>query len=348
MPSCVYGVPVTKRRMFKHHRTLAIPRCGRYRGQWPPFSIWLDRSGERSGPLSQLALSLISISVYGYLFDPQEWHPTIHHAHYPCPPSSVQDHVERHESHKLDRFPHLGGSVLYQSNRRPRHFVGFRTLAQWRRADGCMPFHPTSIHVSNPFSPTDPAPDVLYRKSGITTAVAAGSGAGILVVGLVAGGIIAALFTRRQSNRYDKTHRDSTTEGMQRVSYGLNNGRPVTMDAISPTTNGPDIGGSQYLVEPFLPHSPTSPAPTSPDLNARSNNSHGHGITQPAPNVIVVHQDGGRVPNTVFNSSGSGSELPPTYVRQPENQPPTRPTFDPSDRRSRPGPLPSKAQFGSQ
>jgi hypothetical protein len=108
---------------------------------------WIDQVRDLD-PLSQLALSLISISVYGYLFDPQEWHPTIHHAHYPCPPSSVQDHVERHESHKLDRFPHLGGSVLYQSNRRPRYLVGFRTLAQCKWVS-YMPFYGTPIHVSN-------------------------------------------------------------------------------------------------------------------------------------------------------------------------------------------------------
>jgi len=178
----------------------------------------------------------------------------------------------------------------------------------------------------------------------------------------MAGVIIASFFVR---NRYNQVRRSSSTDSIDQAAYISNQARYKRTDTVphTPGTPGPDISTNQYLVEPFLPetsnptsptHNTQSPPPTSAYSNTQSDGSGGG--TQPA-HVYVVHHDGGGAPVTVFTGGAGVTELPPSYVGRSEDRPGAQPTptpggssnsFNPSERRPRPGPTPRKSQPGSQ
>jgi len=214
-------------------------------------------------------------------------------------------------------------------------------------------FFYTSVSVL-PSGPADLASDVFPRESGVSTGVVVGTSIGGLVLGAIIGIVAASFFAR---NRYNKVRRNSSTDSIDNAAYIAN---PVrfkrTDNEPQPAgTPGPDIGTNQYLVEPFLPETanPTSPtqnqstpAPTSSYSNAQSDGSGSN--SQQVPHVYVVHHDAGGAPITVFTGGAGVTELPPSYVGRPGDQPnPLPPTpgnsNNPTDRRSRPGPVPRKS-----
>ena len=177
--------------------------------------------------------------------------------------------------------------------------------------------------------------------------------------GAIVGLAIASFFVR---NRYTKIRRNSSTDSIDQAAYISN------QDRFKRSEGGPqagsahvtDVGTNQYLVEPFMPEpsGPTSPtqnsstqppAPTSAYSNTQSDGSGSN--AQPTPHVYVVHHDGGGAPVTVFTGGAAVTELPPSYVGRSDDRPlPQQPgssssnSFDPADRRSRPGPTPRKPQ----
>ncbi|KAF9650731.1 hypothetical protein BDM02DRAFT_1305155 [Thelephora ganbajun] len=195
-------------------------------------------------------------------------------------------------------------------------------------------------------------------SSGISVGVTVGSSVGGLVLGVIVGAIIASFFVR---NRYNKIRRNSSTDSIDHAHYISNQARFKRSEPAphGVGTPGPDMGTNQYLVEPFLPEgsNPTSPtqnqmppAPTSAYSNTQSDGS-GSG-TQPAPHVYVVHHDAGGAPVTVFTGGAGVTELPPSYIGRPEDQPTSGGSnnFNLADRRPRPGPAPRKSssQLGNQ
>jgi len=201
-------------------------------------------------------------------------------------------------------------------------------------------------------------------SSGVSVGVAVGSSIGGLVFGAIVGLVIASFFVR---NRYSKIRRNSSTDSIDQAAYISNQAR-FKRNEEGPqgvAAHVPDVGTNQYLVEPFMPESsavPTSPTqnsstqpppPTSAYSNTQSDGS-GSGAQQ-TPHVYVVHHDAGGAPVTVFTGGAAVTELPPSYVGRPEDRPlPQQPgssssnSFDPADRRSRPGPAPRKSQPGTQ
>jgi len=162
----------------------------------------------------------------------------------------------------------------------------------------------------------------------------------------------------------NKVRRNSSSDSIDRAHYIASHDRVKrTAEAVpqSPNMNVP----GQYLVEPFLPddqtpaspthntmtsptHNTMPPAPTSAYSNTQSDGS-ASGTQPTAPHVYVVHHDGGGAPVTVFTGGGGVTELPPSYVGRPDEQPPNQPAvggsnnFEPTDRRPRPGPTPRKS-----
>jgi hypothetical protein len=180
------------------------------------------------------------------------------------------------------------------------------------------------------------------------------------VFGAIVGIIVASFFAR---HRYSKVRRTSSSDSIDQAAYISNQARFKRSEGVpQPTspTPGPDVGTNQYLVEPFIPESSNPANPTSPTLptstsaysNAQSDGS-GSG-TQPTPHVYVVHHDGGGAPVTVFTGGAAVTELPPSYVGRSEDRPLPQPgpggssNNDPTDRRSRPGPVPRKSQLGNR
>lgn len=179
------------------------------------------------------------------------------------------------------------------------------------------------------------------------------------MLGAIIGIIITSCFAR---TRYNKVKHNSSSDSIDQAPYVAAQDRFKRGEAAphSPTTPGPDIGNHQYLVEPFLPDghptpaNPTArntmpPAPTSAYSNTQSDGSASG--TQPAPHVYVVHHDGGGAPVTVFTGGGGVTELPPSYISRPEDQPAMHPAAGGSnnnhelpERRARPGPTPRKSQ----
>src|SRR5882762_4931921 len=92
--------------------------------------------------------------------------------------------------------------------------------------------------------------DVPYRKSGVSIPVVVGSSVGGLVLGVIAGVIIASFFVR---DRYNKVRRNSSTDSIDNAPY-INNQERFKRNEAPPHasgTPGPDISNNQYLVEPF-------------------------------------------------------------------------------------------------
>jgi len=191
-------------------------------------------------------------------------------------------------------------------------------------------------------------------KTGVSIPVVVGSSVGGLVLGAIVGIAIASFFAR---NRYGKVRRNSSTDSIEQAAYIANQERFKRTEAAphDPVPPGPDIRSNMYLVEPFLPESappPTSPtqntmppAPTSAYSNTQSDGSAGG---TPQPHVYVVHHDGGGAPVTVFTGGGDVTELPPSYIDRPEDQPSaggSNVSEPSSDRRARPGPTPRKSQI---
>lgn len=184
--------------------------------------------------------------------------------------------------------------------------------------------------------------------------------------GAIVGIAIASFFVR---NRYTKIRRNSSSDSIDQAAYISNQDRFKRNEGGPQAANAhvPDVGTNQYLVEPFMPepsgpavptsptqHSSTQPpGPTSAYSNTQSDGS-GSGPQQ-TPHVYVVHHDGGGAPVTVFTGGATVTELPPSYVGRNDERPlPQQPgssssnSFDPADRRPRPGPTPRKPQPGSR
>lgn len=199
------------------------------------------------------------------------------------------------------------------------------------------------------------ASDLSHRNSGISVPVIVGSSVGVLVLGIIVGVAVASLFYR-----YNKVRRNFSADSVDQTAFTANQERFKRTEAVPrpPGTAGPDIANGQYHVEPFLPEGPpptsptrsTVPPPLTP-LRPRSQSQSDGSASgpRPAPHVYVVHHDGGGAPVTVFTGGGGVTELPPSYIGRSEDRHATQPssggsgnTFDPNERRPRPGPTPRK------
>jgi hypothetical protein len=193
--------------------------------------------------------------------------------------------------------------------------------------------------------PTDclagPSDNTTTTSGGSNTGIAVGAGVGGLVLGALAGVVVAYIFMRRrrqkERERFATTASSSPTAGyfdppppgasQYRVLPAAAGGGPVdsSIGTSNPSSHSTMLNRltrppEHYQVEPYvmpfedgtLPGQPARrtnsvPAPTSP-------------IESPEPtgasssHVYVVHHDGGRAPVSVYHQDGTEVvELPPRY-----------------------------------
>lgn len=171
----------------------------------------------------------------------------------------------------------------------------------------------------------------------VAVPVIIGSAIGALALGALIGFIVTALVNRR---KYGRLHPDSSTSSLDAPRFP---GPPSTqygmISSLNSTSTRPPQSPNrvgQYEIEPFA--LPTETHPTSPpDVSAAASDSQSDPSSGPQgrSHVYVVHHDAGRPPVTVYADHADVVELPPTYVRPDDPDPPFQ--------QRRPGPTPRKA-----
>ncbi|KAJ7630590.1 hypothetical protein FB45DRAFT_915959 [Roridomyces roridus] len=174
----------------------------------------------------------------------------------------------------------------------------------------------------------------------LSPGVAAASGFGGLLLGLIIGGVATYLFFRFRRRRFGETPLLNSSYGLEANPYNVY-GPSHAYEALplgntkepSSTSHSPFSGdialhrmqreSSGYQVEP-------TERPRQPSASSDTASTSGGG----GGNVYVVHQDGGRPPVTVYHQEGTAVvELPPRYATPATDR--ARP--DSTARRSSPG-----------
>ncbi|KAK0199696.1 hypothetical protein DFS33DRAFT_1388002 [Desarmillaria ectypa] len=163
-------------------------------------------------------------------------------------------------------------------------------------------------------------------SNGLSTGGAVGVGIGGLVVGSLAGALIAFFFLRRRSHQDYPPSPSSLDNFGHTASY-----RPAPT---SPVHHLSPLQNDSYQIEPFtmggeVRNHELRTSPSTTEFGIASSTS-SPPSTRQAGQVYVVHHDGGRAPVTVYHEDGTQVvELPPRYADEADQSP------SPSGARSR-------------